>query len=96
MGRKKIEDHQIMNAVDELSAEKQFAWERRFGDLSGYPDQHRRVEIQDMVKRLFEVEMSASGFRSRLKKLVEKGELEKWSPYPRVTFYRSSYEKNNE
>lgn len=96
MGRKKIEDHQIMNAVDELSAKKQEIWRKRFGDLRGYPDQHRREEIQQMVKRLFDIEMSSSGFRSRLKKLVKKGELLQWKPYPRITFYAKHYGNNNE
>jgi hypothetical protein len=93
MGKKKIEDHQIMNAVEELSAKKQELWRKRFGDLDGYPDQHRREEIQSMVDRLFDIQMSKSGFRSRLKKLVEKGELNQWKPFARTTFYRKSYDK---
>lgn len=88
MSKPKVTDEEILDAFNKLKEEKRKQWKARFGP-DGPPAYVgcRREEIQDKVQELCGVVYSSSGFRNRLKKLVNQGSITKYRMYQRIVYY---------
>lgn len=87
-GQKKVTDEEILYAFDQLKRGKRERWKKRFGPDAPTPFVGcRREEIQKAVKFYYEVEYSDSGFRNRLKKLVEQGSITKFRMDTYLVYY---------
>lgn len=83
----KASDEEILYALDQLKRAKREAWKKRFGPDTPPFVGCRREEIQRALKFYYNVEYSDSGFRSRLKKLVERGSITKFRMDTHLVYY---------
>lgn len=87
-GQTKATDEEILYAFDQLKRAKREQWKKRFGPDGPSPFVGcRREEIQKAVKFYYDVEYSDSGFRNRLKKLVEQGSMTKFRIDTQIVYY---------
>jgi len=87
MGSEKASDKDILEVVRNLKLMKAEEWEARFGPDSSPFKGVRRAEIQDGLEVYKGIQYSVGGMRSRLKKMVENGLLEKFRISERIVFY---------
>jgi hypothetical protein len=87
MGRYKVSEHQINKAFESLIEKRKHFWIEKFSDDHAPFLGFQREEIQSEIQELFDITMSDSGFRNRLKGLVRQGKLKKLRLYERIVFY---------